>query len=210
MGAFCLGPTGSGKTILLKKLAGNKETGKSETFSELVSKTLATVGVNHFNVPIIESPPPPTESKALCGRFAKKEPKQKTVSVKELGGALAENWLQYLKNADASDRNKILFLIDISDTARISEICCCLIPILHFLEENGNGGKLLIVYSKSDLLSGNKKILDLQLQTFSNVLRLPHIRGCYEKTVDLQEVVYSGKDDSGLSEIRSWLANNCQ
>ena len=44
--AFCVGSSGSGKTILLKKLEQKEE----QDWHELVSSTIPTVGINHFEI----------------------------------------------------------------------------------------------------------------------------------------------------------------
>ena len=43
---FCVGSSGSGKTILLKKLEQKEE----QNWHELVSSTIPTVGINHFEI----------------------------------------------------------------------------------------------------------------------------------------------------------------
>ena len=43
---FCVGSSGSGKTILLKKLEQKEE----QDWHELVSSTIPTVGINHFEI----------------------------------------------------------------------------------------------------------------------------------------------------------------
>lgn len=43
---FCVGSIGSGKTILLKKLEQKEE----QDWHELVSSTIPTVGINHFEI----------------------------------------------------------------------------------------------------------------------------------------------------------------
>ena len=43
---FCVGSSGSGKTILLKKLEQKEE----QSWHELVSSTIPTVGINHFEI----------------------------------------------------------------------------------------------------------------------------------------------------------------
>ena len=43
---FCVGSSGSGKTILLKKLEQKEE----QDWHDLVSSTIPTVGINHFEI----------------------------------------------------------------------------------------------------------------------------------------------------------------
>ena len=75
---FCVGSTGSGKTILLKNLERKEEEGDCD-WHELVSSTIPTVGINHFEI-----------GGSKCGISGE-------VNVKELGGELAQNWGLYLK-----------------------------------------------------------------------------------------------------------------
>lgn len=65
---LCLGPTGSGKTLLLKKLQ-NKEV------IDITSDPTPTVGVNLFNI-ILGEPP-------------------REITIREVGGAMAPIWRNY-------------------------------------------------------------------------------------------------------------------
>ncbi|CAH0392028.1 unnamed protein product [Bemisia tabaci] len=64
---LCLGPTGSGKTALLKKLSGNKDTDE-------YSSTVPTVGTSLTTIKIKE---------------------QQKIIIRELGGEMAPLWHQY-------------------------------------------------------------------------------------------------------------------
>ncbi|KAJ1529534.1 hypothetical protein ONE63_006307 [Megalurothrips usitatus] len=67
---ICLGPIGSGKTMLLKKLKGNEDI-------DITSTSVPTVGTNITTLQL---------------------PNEKEIVVREVGGAMAPLWNQYYQN----------------------------------------------------------------------------------------------------------------
>lgn len=84
---LCLGPTGSGKTLLLKNLQDDKAIDETTT-------SVPTVGINIFKI---------------------KCENDKVVTVKEVGGAMAPLWSQYLQGV-----RRLIYVVDASDLCQIS------------------------------------------------------------------------------------------
>lgn len=99
---ICLGPTGAGKTLLLKKLQ-NKE---------IVDETSCTV--------------PTTGSNLITLKFTnEKTGASKEFIVRELGGAMAPIWHKYYRGID-----KVIYTVDASNLCQIAAAGILLYTIL--------------------------------------------------------------------------------
>jgi GTP-binding protein EngB required for normal cell division len=178
-----VGAASSGKTILLKKLA-------LESVDES-TKTLPTVGINHFNVSV-DSPPPASQAKRLF--FCRKQHSvPRTVQAKELGGELAQNWTEYLRA-----ESRLVYVIDASNPALIAEVAVHFVNCVDTVSRNA-GAKVLVAFSKSDLIEGDKEV---RLNAIRSLLRLSHVQEFYGG-VDFTQVSYSAWEDVLL--IREWI-----
>lgn len=116
---LCLGPTGSGKTLLLNTL-------QDEELINETSHSIPTVGMNIFTIKL---PIKETEGK-------KKANLKQYVQVRELGGTMAPMWKNYY-----DDVEKIMYVIDTSNLCQISAAgekkgltyFCILYCIYHFM-----------------------------------------------------------------------------
>lgn len=192
---FCVGSIGSGKTILLKKLEQKEE----QDWHELVSSTIPTVGINHFEI-----------DANRCGVLDK-------VNVKELGGELAQNWRLYLKQqCESSHRINLIYVIDISNPSLVPEVsfhlrnCLKLLPTRS--KDNTDKSSVLIVYSKVDVVqvnydydAPNQSIVEVKLERFRSLLRIQDLRHWYRNTAYFEEVSHSHFEDQGLVLIKDWI-----
>lgn len=99
---ICLGPTGAGKTLLLKKL-------QNRLAVDETSCTIPTVGTNlttlRFNNPATKT--------------------FKEYVVRELGGAMAPMWHKYYQGVD-----KVIYVVDASNLCQIAAAGILLYTIL--------------------------------------------------------------------------------
>lgn len=187
MVVFVVGAEQAGKTLLCLKLSSS---GSDEYPSPKTTKTQPTVGVNHFNVDF-------SAVKAQQNRN-KNEPKRTSkVVVKELGGQLCQNWLAYF----GQDVRDLIFVIDVSDLSVIARIGVHLLECLNHFGALKESTRVLIVYSKIDLVT---KDLQVHLRRVRNILRVTYLFAWYQ-TIDFQEVTYSAYEDQGLPYIKNWL-----
>jgi len=168
---FCVGPTGCGKTSLLDCIC--KQTYDPD------QETVPSVGVNIFNL-----------------KFKKSINKQKSVDIRELGGALCAVWSSYVRR-----ELYIIFIIDASNLGQLSQVIINLAEILELLEQNsrqiGKPAQLLIVYSKSDLVSVS------ELTSYERVSRINQLISA--STVQISTVRFSNKTQEGLDDIVCWI-----
>lgn len=168
---FCIGPTGCGKTSLLECIC--KESYDPD------QETVPSVGVNIFNLKL---------KKAIH--------KQKSIVIRELGGALCPVWSSYLRR-----ELFLIFLIDPSNPGQLPQAVIHLAETLELLEQNSRDlekpAHLLIVYSKSDLVSGN------QLSSYQRVSRLNQL--ITASSVNVSTVKFSSKTKEGFDDIISWI-----
>ncbi|KAL8588966.1 hypothetical protein ACOMHN_065748 [Nucella lapillus] len=99
-----IGPTGSGKTLLLKILqAGNYNSPKAIAQMEIPA-TIPTTGTNLMNVVVH---------------------KKKEVTVRELGGSMGPIWKNYYRDSSA-----IMFVVDVSNRCQVASACIQLLTML--------------------------------------------------------------------------------
>lgn len=98
-----IGPTGVGKTLLLKRLQ-NFHNGKEICKLGEIPSTIPTVGTNLVNVPV---------------------GKKQEVVVRELGGCMCPIWHSYLKDLSA-----LIFMIDLSNPLQLSASCIQFLTVI--------------------------------------------------------------------------------
>ena len=98
MSCLCLGPKGSGKTLLLNNL-------QSPGSINYTSHSVPSIGTNMFNIKLVH--PKETESN--------KKNSKKFISIREIGGTMAPMWKNYLNNVE-----KIMYVVDTSNLCQIS------------------------------------------------------------------------------------------
>lgn len=97
---LCIGPTASGKTLLLKRLQ-NRDF-QSSNFSN-IANTVSTVGTN---IVIIKD-------------------QNKSLIIQEVGGSMADIWDQYYLDCVA-----ILYVIDSTNLSKIGDSCVLLLSLI--------------------------------------------------------------------------------
>ncbi|XP_075991057.1 ADP-ribosylation factor-like protein 16 [Anticarsia gemmatalis] len=98
---LCLGPKGSGKTTLMKKLQ-NAE-GIDDTFSPV-----PTIGTNLYDI-----------------YYLNKHGKKQMLSIREIGGEMAPLWHNYLDGVE-----KVIYVVDTSNLCQISAAAVLLYTLL--------------------------------------------------------------------------------
>ncbi|XP_005092908.1 ADP-ribosylation factor-like protein 16 [Aplysia californica] len=116
-----VGPSGVGKTLLLKRLQAN--TNNATISKEDVPATIATVGTNLMTVMTL---------------------KKTEVTVREMGGAMAPIWHKYYKDSHA-----IMFMIDLSKHVQVSIAAVQLMTLLS--HPSTQDVPFLIILNKRDL-----------------------------------------------------------
>jgi len=195
---ICMGSTNCGKTTLLKILENNdgKQTGTIEGSTRVLIKTLPTIGVNHFDIVL---------------RNLRSEIR---LTVKEYGGVLAPLWTTYLKQQNLRTTS-ILYMVDCSDPTKLPETSVHLIDILRELTLRQCPCKVLIVYSKIDLLSPSGSDFVGDCAPFDNrtvnecrqLLRIHHLKTFCRPNVSISEALFSAVNGQGLPFITYWLQN---
>lgn len=99
MPILCLGPKGSGKTLLLNTL-------QDPDLVNDTSHSIQTIGTNIFTIKL---PPPANETKKSSTNA------KRYVQIRELGGSIAPMWKNYYDGVE-----KILYVIDTSNLCQIS------------------------------------------------------------------------------------------
>jgi GTPase SAR1 family protein len=97
---LCVGPTGCGKSLLLKRL--QTVNFQSSNYSD-IPNTVPTVGTN---IAIIKD-------------------KRNTLWIQEVGGSMAEIWDQYYSDSDA-----IIYVIDSTNLSKIGDSCISLFNLV--------------------------------------------------------------------------------
>jgi GTPase SAR1 family protein len=97
---LCVGPTGSGKTLLLKRLQDIDF--QINNYLDIPS-TVSTVGTNIVFI----------------------KTKTKTLSIEEVGGSMAEIWSQYYGDCQA-----IIYVIDSTNLSTIGDSCVSLFQMM--------------------------------------------------------------------------------
>lgn len=102
MACLCLGPKGSGKTLLLTNIQNPGSVNST-------SHSVPTIGINIFLVKL-----PPITIKP--NEMSKKTVSQKrSIHIQEIGGTMAPMWKNYLNEV-----NKIIYVVDTSNLCQIS------------------------------------------------------------------------------------------
>ncbi|XP_026764495.1 ADP-ribosylation factor-like protein 16 [Galleria mellonella] len=99
--ALCLGPKGSGKTTLMKKLQDAE--GIDNTYSPV-----STIGTNIYDI-----------------YYLNKHGKKQMLTVREVGGEMAPLWSNYLDGV-----NKVIYVVDTSNLCQISAAAVLLYTLL--------------------------------------------------------------------------------
>jgi len=97
---LCVGPIGSGKSLLLKRLQNSDL--QIENYCDIPS-TVTTVGTNIVYI----------------------KDNSKTIVIQEVGGSMADIWGQYY-----SDSNSIIYVIDSTNLSKIGESCIGLLQMM--------------------------------------------------------------------------------
>ncbi|KAK7113173.1 hypothetical protein V1264_012512 [Littorina saxatilis] len=122
-----IGPTGAGKTLLLKSLqAGNYHALKGWAPADLPA-TVPTTGTNLMTITVNKS-------------------RKKEVTVREVGGAMGPIWKNYYSDASA-----ILYVIDVSNRCQVAAACIQLLTMLTHPQTADT--PVLLLLNKQDLSS---------------------------------------------------------
>ena len=205
--AICLGAVGAGKTRLLTQLQLLQQSSDS-TNSEDEKEPLPTVGINHFDIK-----QPKTQENDKCfslffpsncfRRRQENSDNSHKLSIREFGGALQAAWLTYLKGSLTEDLKGVIYVIDASASARFSEAGVHLIDVINSLERSRLPIRVLIVFSKVDLVEESCK--DRILTEARTLLRLDHLsKWCKFCTFEQKEYSAVVEEDFRLSDILNW------
>ncbi len=189
---LCVGAKGVGKTLLLKKLSG--EEGSADSAPDLRQVCcIPTVGVSHYQVQL------PTAAGSRKGRRRRI---RDTVEVRELGGALAQNWPSYFRPDDRT----LIFVVDPNDASAIPEVAVHLLRCLEVLAARvGEGkGSVLLLYSKSDL-AGSDEELRTKIERLRLLLRLPEVTCWHQENIEFEELSCSVWKDEGFPVLKDWI-----
>ena len=116
-----------------------------------------------------------------------------------------------INNSDASVQNEkskcIIFVIDASNSpAYLSESAVHLIEVLNYLKSRKKIARVLIVYSKIDIVP--KECSTKIITNIKQLLRITNIKHWYANEITIREVEYSAVTGQGIDKIRYWL-NHC-
>jgi len=193
--AVCLGSVGAGKTRLLTQL-----TRSNDDANEDEKEPLPTVGINHFDVKEEKQQENPKCFSLFCRRRSVVD-NLPQLSIREFGGALQAAWLTYLQGTLSKDLKGIIYVVDASASFRFSEVGVHLVDFVGCIERNRLPIRVLIVFSKVDLVE--KSCKDRLLNEAKTLLRLDHLsKWCDFCSFD--QIEYSSVDESGLSYILNW------
>ena len=102
----------------------------------------------------------------------------------------------------------LIFLVDASNTpAYLSEAAVHLIELLNYLQTTKKHSRVLIVYSKVDLIHLEESCERI-LSNIKQLLRISHLKTWYSKDITIKEIEYSAVTGQGVEKIRYWL-NHC-
>lgn len=112
-------------------------------------------------------------------------------------------------SAQISEKSKcFMFLVDASNTAAyLSESAVHLIDTLHYLQTTKKYARVLIIYSKIDII-GPKEHCNKVIADIKQLLRISYLKNWYSKDITIREVEYSAVTGQGVDEISYWL-NHC-
>jgi len=126
------------------------------------------------------------------------------LDVRELGGALAQNWPSYLA-ADPS--SSLIFLVDADEPTKLSEAAVLLVQCLEVLARKARSSNvpagLLLVFSKCDLVP-----LAMQPARFNQieqVLQIARMTQWYAGSISIDRVACSSSQNEGVAAVKNWL-----
>ncbi|EDO46967.1 predicted protein [Nematostella vectensis] len=168
-----LGPGSSGKTLMLKRLqtvSSQMNLPPSQRQKELgeAPPTIPTVGVNLVTVNFL----------------------RKKFTFRELGGAMAPIWSNYLKEAAF-----LIYIFDIANRFQISASCILLLEVLASKETQDM--PVLLVFNKIDS-PGCMSIAEV-----ASLIRLEDIKAHAKQ--DLTAVEASFRTGQGMDDVLQWI-----
>jgi hypothetical protein len=211
----CAGAIAAGKTELLNNLKkfNDDDSTNQDSESGLPFEPLPTVGINHFNIDVtLEEDHTSRSNGTFANRclpllVGERRKLKHCVSVREFGGELAPAWLTYIKGAtsgngaERTSKHGLMFLVDVSNCARLAEAGVHLIEILSWYEKAKLRARVLVIFSKIDLLC---EVRERILCESKALLRLDYlINWCQHCCIE--HVDYSAKTGEGLETIFHWL-----
>ena len=101
-----------------------------------------------------------------------------------------------------------MLLVDVSNIpGSLSEAAVHFIDLLNCLHEAKRPARILIIYSKIDLVNP-KQTRQRTISNIKQLLRTSHIKYWYNKSITIREVEYSAVTGQGIEQISYWL-NHC-
>lgn len=214
---------GTVKTILIN---ASEPTKIEKRYSDLLGKTTPTVGVNHFEFTVDDLTlqvageywnRKKNKNSFFCPKINCQSPelnsdKAGVIQLKELGGQIAPLWKSMISSTTVESlREKsrcLIFLVDASNTpAYLSEAAVHLIELLNYLQTTKKHSRVLIVYSKVDLIHLEESCERI-LSNIKQLLRISYLKTWYSKDITIKEIEYSAVTGQGVEKIRYWL-NHC-
>lgn len=214
---------GTVKTILIN---ASEPTKIEKRYSDLLGKTTPTVGVNHFEFTVDDLTlqvageywnRKKNKNSFFCPKINCQSPEQNSdkagvIELKELGGQIAPLWKSMISSTTVESlREKsrcLIFLVDASNTpAYLSEAAVHLIELLNYLQTTKKHSRVLIVYSKVDLIHLEESCERI-LSNIKQLLRISYLKTWYSKDITIKEIEYSAVTGQGVEKIRYWL-NHC-
>lgn len=214
---------GTAKNI---QINSSEATTIEKKYSDLLGKTTPTVGVNHFEFTVDDL------TLQVAGEYWNRKKKKKSffcpkincqspelngaitgvIELKELGGQIAPLWQSIISSSTLEGlREKsrcLIYLVDASNSpAYLSEAAIHLIELLHYLQTTKKQSRVLIVYSKVDLIHLEKSCERI-LSNIKQLLRISYLKKWYSKDITIREIEYSAVTGQGVEKIRYWL-NHC-
>ncbi|XP_018027471.1 ADP-ribosylation factor-like protein 16 [Hyalella azteca] len=181
---LCIGPEGSGKTLLLRKLHQdhknvlNPSKSRSENPSGGAASAHSTVPTTGVNITTLQRPPP------------EKHRPNPEIIVRELGGSMAELWSSYYCGV-----RKLLYVIDAANMSQLASATLLLMPLL--AHPRTQKAQVAIVLNKVD------RPLPRDTKELLNVLRLSDLKQyCRQQITVLEVSAVTGK---GLKALTRWM-----
>ncbi len=190
----CAGVEGAGKTYILKRLSCEEEVFDRR---QLVHPT---VGVSHYQVRL----PVVGEKRADGKKKTRGELPTELVEVRELGGALAQNWPSYFRPED----RRLIFVVDANDASRLPEVAVHFVQCLETLAARAAGedkASLLLLFSKTDLAGEERELLLKNEANVRQLLRLSDLTKWHEDNIEVEELSCSVWNEEGFPQIKDWI-----
>jgi len=195
-------------------------------YSNLIGKTAPTIGVNHFQFTVDDLTlqvageywkRKKNKSNNICKKFscsssAVNSDRIDAIELRELGGEIAPLWKSMIANSDSASLNEkskcLMFLVDASNSAAyLSESAIHLIETLNYLQTTKKHARVLIIYSKVDIIVPKEYCLKV-ISNIKQLLRTSYLKNWYNKDITIREVEYSAVTGQGIDDISYWL-NHC-